>query len=200
MQNLRTMREVASSCGDFRGLGQLIELMDEYRTTRGAKELNIYSRLAMSHIQTLLEAIRANDYEAIRRNSKQLIGFGPGLTPSGDDVLLGLTACLKLLHENLNVSMIQVPEVNMAIASCVLGKTTLISQELLLHAAVGQVDGPIANLVERTLLGSPDEVSEATRHLLRLGGSSGTDIALGILLGAQLLLNEACILCDKEGL
>ncbi|MGY5861721.1 MAG: DUF2877 domain-containing protein [Candidatus Thorarchaeota archaeon] len=200
MQNLRIIREVVGSCGDFRGLGQLIELTDEHRAIHSERELNLYSRLAKPHIEHLLEAIRTNDYEAIRRNSTQLIGFGPGLTPSGDDMLLGLTACLGLLPENLNINVIQVPEVNMAIASCVPGKTTLISQEMLLHAAAGQVGVPIAELIEMMLLGSPDEISRATRHLLSFGGSSGTDIVLGILLGSQLLLNEACISYDKERL
>jgi len=196
-QNLEMVKEVASSQGHLGGLGQLIEYANG-NEIRGTKmELNMYSKTALPYISNLLQAIQASNFEAVTRNIGQLIGFGPGLTPSADDLLLGLLSSLRLLPPSLNLSMIQVSQTCEVIASCVLGNTTLISQEFILHAASGQITDPILEIIERILRGTTSEVVTATRRLLGFGGFSGTDIVLGILLGAEILLNEAYELCDK---
>ena len=189
--NLTIVKEVTFSYGRFGGLGQLIEYMeDEHLEKFVSKKLNLFARMALPHISKLLKAIRAGSSQDIKRSAKKLIGFGPGLTPSADDMLSGLMTSLALMAENLDVNTKFVSKINKDINSCIPGRTTLISQEFLMHAAAGEANEPIITLIEKILTAKPNEVENATKDVLAIGYASGTDIVLGILLGSQLLLDE----------
>ena len=193
--NLMTMREVTCAHGRFGGLAQLIEYVEEGRLDKIAgQELNPFARRALPHLSMLMKTIRAGDYQGTKRNAQELVGFGPGLTPSADDVLSGLMASLTLISENLNIFGDSVSEVNKSIISCIQDRTTLISQEFLMHAAVGEANEPIVALIEKILTARPNEVEETTKHVLALGEASGTDVVLGIFLGSCLLLDDvSCV-------
>lgn len=188
--NLMTVKEVTCSYGSFSGLGQLIEYVkDEHSKTFASKELNFFARVALPRVVELLKAIRGRSSMEIRRNVEELIGFGPGLTPSADDLLLGLMTSLTLIAGNLGIDTEFVSRVNRDIVSCISGKTTLISQEFLMHAAVGEANEPIVTLIEKVLTADSNEVRSAAMDVLEIGEASGTDIVFGILLGAELLLD-----------
>jgi len=193
--NLMTMKEVTCAYGCIGGLAQLIEYVEEGHLDKLAgQELNSFAQRTLPHLSVLMKTIRAGDYQDIKRNAQELVGLGPGLTPSADDVLLGLMASLTLISENLNIFEDLVSEVNKSIISCIQDRTTLISQEFLMHAAAGEVNEPIVALIEKALTARPNEVEEATKHVLAIGEASGTDMVLGIFLGSKLLLDEvSCI-------
>ena len=94
-----------------------------------------------------------------------LAGKGPGLTPSGDDVLIGYVAALGLLHGDWAAAR--------AIAECAARRTTSLSATLLRHAAGGELPEPAHAFLER---GDP-------APLLRFGHSSGRCLILGLSLG-----------------
>lgn len=93
-----------------------------------------------------------------------LVGRGPGLTPAGDDVLMGYIAGLVLFHERHAEAQ--------AIATLARPRTTALSATLLEHAARGELPGPAHAFLER---------GEAA-PLLRWGRSSGRHLALGLAL------------------
>ena len=191
IDNLTIVKEVTCSYGRFGGLAQLMEYVgDEHLEKFVSKKLNSFARMALPHLSRLLKAIRAGSSQDIERSAKKLIGLGPGLTPSADDMLSGLMISLALIAENLDVNTNFVSKVNKDITSCIPGRTTLISQEFLMHAAVGEANEPILTLIEKILTAKPNEVENATKDVLATGDTSGTDIVLGILLGSQLLLDE----------
>ncbi len=190
--NLIVVKQVASFYGSFDGLGQLIEQVeDRYPENFVVRKLNLFAGTAKPHISKLLEAIRSGRSQDVKRSAKKLIGFGPGLTPSADDMLSGLMTSLVFMAENLGVGKNLVSEVNESIASCVPGRTSLLSQEFLMHAASGEANEQIATLIEKIMTADAGEVEDATKRVLAIGESSGTDIVLGILLGSQTLLDEA---------
>lgn len=196
--NLMIVKEITCSYGHFGGLGQLIEYAeDEHLEKIVSKKLNLFARMALPHISELLKAIRAEGSQDIKRSAKKLIGLGPGLTPSADDMLSGLMTSLALIAENLDVNTNFVSKVNKDITSCIPGRTTLISQELLMHGAAGEANEPIVTLIEKILTAKPNEVENATKDVLAIGDTSGTDIVLGIMLGSRLLLDETQYL-DKN--
>ena len=189
--NRMIVKEVTCSYGSFGGLGQLIEYVEDGHIEKiGSKDLNSFARMSSSHISSLLKAIRAGSSKEIKRNAKKLVGLGSGLTPSADDMLSGLMTSLVVIVENLDLNTNFASKVNKDITSCVPGRTTLISQEYLIHAAAGEANEPIITLIEKILTAKPNEVEIATKNVLAIGGSSGTDIVLGVLLGSQLLLDE----------
>jgi len=86
---------------------------------------------------------------------RALAGMGPGLTPSGDDVLAGYVAGLVLLHGMRKKAT--------RIAEEAAARTTSLSATLLRHAALGEVPEPV-----HILLATGD-----VRPLLSFGHSSG---------------------------
>lgn len=96
----------------------------------------------------------------------RLSGRGPGLTPAGDDVLIGYAAGLVLFHGRDADAC--------AIASAARPRTTALAATLLEHAARGELPEPAHAFLER---GDP-------LPLVEWGHSSGRWLLLGLLLAA----------------
>ncbi|OIQ54848.1 hypothetical protein MORE_12260 [Moorella thermoacetica] len=109
---------------------------------------------------------------------RSLLGYGPGLTPSGDDFLLGLLAvtgggadyrvCLEGFHRAIAAN---------------LERTNEISAFFLRQALAGDYHEYLQEVVYAVINGIPATVITAARKLLALGATSGTDMARGIYLG-----------------
>jgi len=124
----------------------------------------------------LVVALEAGDRRLAAEVATRLIGLGPGLTPSGDDVLVGIEAALHALARPsagfLALAMGDVEE-----------RTTELAATLLRHAAAGEfaerLHTPLA-----ALLGSDDEaIPAAIDRAVAWGATSGTDCLLGLLTG-----------------
>lgn len=97
-----------------------------------------------------------------------LVGRGPGLTPLGDDVLIGFLAAEALDGVNPKT---------LSIAAAHFGqRTTALSRTLLRLAARGHVPEPVHALLS---FGDPGP-------LLRFGATSGRGIAVGLSLGSSI--------------
>jgi Protein of unknown function (DUF2877) len=114
---------------------------------------------------------------------QSLIGLGHGLTPSGDDFLVGYLAGLWCMA-GANLSRIQFLMALDSELSQVSRNTNDISCTYLRSAAKGHVSEPIAKLAQR--LNQANNVSNiraATQAALQVGHTSGSDGVLGLLLG-----------------
>jgi hypothetical protein len=114
-----------------------------------------------------------------------MLGNGGGLTPEGDDRLIGAFAAYRHVTASLGhpagSEMIDgLAEEVMGIAT---GRTTLLSVTLLRHALAGEVADPVAEFM-RAVTGR-GSVSVAVERCLALGGSSGRALAHGIVCGAR---------------
>lgn len=106
------------------------------------------------------------------------LGRGPGLTPSGDDILVGAIASLHSMGVLKTDAMATLgPSIQHAAA----GLTTEISREYLYYACQGMVAGPLHGLI--TALGSADTRAtiNAVSRLRRFGHTSGMDTTLGVI-------------------
>jgi hypothetical protein len=107
-----------------------------------------------------------------------LCGRGPGLTPTGDDILAGWMAAGWLLHgPTLNFL-----ETCQQIVSIAKQQTHLLSQCWLQHAAQGNVAEPIGTLLTAMTQNDADQLEHAARSVLSMGATSGHDIIQGMLL------------------
>jgi hypothetical protein len=102
-----------------------------------------------------------------------LVGLGPGLTPSGDDFLIGALALLDALSERDAHA-----ELARAIAAIPRGRTSALSECLLKTAAAGHLGADLCDAVSAVVSGAPDQALAAIR---RIGHSSGWDMLAGIL-------------------
>ena len=124
----------------------------------------------------LLHAARqVEDMAGLREAAARLAGLGPGLTPAGDDVLLGFMA-----REWIQYPTSRNHSQNRALASAwaASGKTTRISRAWLDHAAAGRFAEPWHDL--RTAMAAADEEA-LCRAMARIAGIGATSGRLALL-------------------
>ncbi len=189
--NLAIVARMATRRGRHEGLGGLIELLISTGTKmKHPKGLNSFSRLALPKVRFLLRTIRSGRTSDLGMEVRDLVGLGPGLTPSTDDMLAGLMATLALIAHNLGGNGKRVQTINGRIVRNARKRTTTLSQEYLTHAGMGETNEHFLELIKKILTGRPEEVKDATQAVLKVGETSGTDTVLGILLGFQLSLDR----------
>ncbi len=190
MSNCDTAKNIGIIHGKQGGLLNLLEHLNALvkGETLDAQEFNLYSKNAFSHVIMLVKAVLSRNLGDVRISVNSLIGLGPGLTPSCDDMLMGFMSSLLLVTEALSGNVYYAREVNQNIVSLVKGQTTLLSQKLLEQAALGEAPELTRNVVEAIAAGTEEQVKKATSRLLTVGHSSGTDTLLGILLGFQVTM------------
>lgn len=129
-------------------------------------------------------------WEAVRHDLRRgdlaavfgrLAGRGPGLTPSGDDVLAGLL---------LVCAMDPARRGALGRLACS-ARTTTLSRAYLRWAAVGQSIQPAHALLEAVAAGDPSAMVEATRPLAAVGATSGRALIAGMALAATELAPNA---------
>lgn len=120
--------------------------------------------------------------------AEQLVGLGPGLTPSGDDVLAGLLVTLRHLGAAAGAdrAVWLADWLAATVTYGVRARTTPISATLLHCAARGEAS-PEVIAVLRGLAGR-QELEPAQRQLRRLGHTSGSDLLQGISIGLNAVL------------
>lgn len=139
----------------------------------------------------LVAALVTSDLDAAAEHARGLVGLGPGLTPSGDDLLCGALAAVHTLAPRLALTDLDAlaTELGERLLVDAAARTTALSATLLLHAHRGQLARP-ARAVLRGLLGRTP-VPPALDALLAVGHSSGRDLAVGLSLGAHVTLAAA---------
>jgi hypothetical protein len=136
--------------------------------------------LALTDAFDVTAALAAGDGSA----AVALLGFGPGLTPSADDVVAGAFAVLALLGR-LDDSM------RSAVLERALTHTTALSAALLAAAGRGQMIPQAARVLNTVANGEPpDRVRSAARDLFQVGSTSGHDLCAGMT-GALVALSPA---------
>lgn len=111
----------------------------------------------------------------------RLCGRGPGLTPTGDDILAGWMAINWLLYG----PQPRLLEAFQRILTVARRQTHLLSRCWLGYAAEGNVALPIKALLETINSANETMLITATRMVLAMGATSGYDLLQGILLGLQ---------------
>jgi hypothetical protein len=123
---------------------------------------------------------------ALDSSVAELIGFGSGLTPDGDDYLLGYLASLWP-WQHLGVISAHLKLLCPAIRNQ-LHRTTSISRHYLGLALQGHYSQPIDHLSTVLIRGSPSlDVKHAAIDVMQFGSSSGADCLAGFLHGIRTL-------------
>jgi hypothetical protein len=133
-------------------------------------------------------AASAGDHDASLAAAADLLGRGPGLTPSGDDVLAGFLVGAVAFG-------VEAAALRHAISALAPARTTALSAALLWHAARGECIDELA-AVAAVLTGQPAELGgreqagRAVSRLLSVGHSSGAALATGLVIAAERALQE----------
>jgi hypothetical protein len=148
---------------------------------------NITQRKAVTErlgilIRALVEAARDLD-TSVEKNVASLIGLGSGLTPSGDDFLVGFLTGLRCTTGKSGERQKFLSELGKEVIhlSC---NTNDISSTYLFYATRGQVSSRLADLVDAIARGKgTDYFWQTVEEALRVGHSSGMDTVTGLLVG-----------------
>lgn len=137
--------------------------------------------LAATRLEAARDALTTNDVKALAVSAPRLLGWGPGLTPSGDDLLGGVffalhhaprrgwAAPLCQLHRNLR-------------AAARGGATNAISAALLGDLMQGSGYRVLHELLSTLQHGDDKAIDAGAAALLQLGATSGGDLLCGLLL------------------
>jgi Protein of unknown function (DUF2877) len=146
----------------------------------GCTILGVHNALSV-HAQPALEAI---DWwlagNALGNDAAQLIGLGPGLTPSGDDYLGGVLVALRWLGRGAQAESLwrwlgpRLPE-----------RTSAISAAHLTAAASGQVHEALHEVLDNLSAWQPPDLHPSLSRLDAVGHTSGWDALAGIVAVAR---------------
>lgn len=176
-------------------LGVILDLLEEHSLVEPAGlhpgvitgiYPNSESSLNLRAGEVICKLIEAARHCHILSNStvQPLIGLGPGLTPSGDDFLVGFLAGLwsGSVHHPLRRNFTH--HLGRVICSSARGHTGEVSFSYLFHATQGQFSRRLFNLVYLLFTGaSTGKVLRAALDVLSVGHTSGSDILIGLLAG-----------------
>lgn len=143
--------------------------------TGESPKMNLYCDMALPSVIALLQALEEENVDSIRSSVSALLGLGPGLTPSGDDLLSGLLYGLR--HSDARDSAACIALTN-AIRELVEERTNAVSADYLMAIAD---DAPF----DRMAAAWTDSVTGAA-GLMQIGSNSGGEMLLGLLCAAAL--------------
>lgn len=136
------------------------------------------SRSLQHEARRLSAALCCGDSQLAGVHARAIVGLGPGLTPSGDDFLLGV---LTVLNVPGHPGKQHLPALTQAILGAI-GSTNEISFAMLSRALVGAAPERVVGLIEAIVRGAGSDLIVSLRRVLEIGSCSGTDIACGVLM------------------
>lgn len=137
--------------------------------------------------EALERAVADLDADAAGSAARRLVGLGPGLTPAGDDVLAGLLVTLH--HCGDGAVRPLVDRLGAAVDGYASERTTSLSAALLRHAASGEAAPELVGVID-AVGGGHRPLQPTLSRLLRIGHSSGHDLARGVLAAGRALLDR----------
>jgi hypothetical protein len=174
LDSLRRFAKEAIADRGNQGLSALLPLlMDLPLTGTASRE----QRLAFSEILQIRHALRTNMSD-IKERLCGFLGVGQGLTPSGDDFVVGLLLVLNRWGNMLMLAS-DLQQLNQRIVEAAYRKTTTLSANLIECAAFGESDERLLNAADCIVTGKPRK-SECISDLLGWGASSGADALVGM--------------------
>lgn len=127
----------------------------------------------------LLQAMSGGNPEEILASMTALLGLGPGLTPLGDDLLLGILLALNRWTGQLQIHF-SPADLNRPLLKKARQQTTRLSSSLLACAIEGTADIRLINVLD-DFFKQEWAVPEGLPALLDWGSSSGAAVLAGML-------------------
>lgn len=138
-------------------------------------------------IRGLVAAVNLNDVGAAIQAAQGMIGLGPGVTPSGDDLLIGFLVVLWSMVGEEPSQLFFIRSFGGALMR-IANRTNEISRTYLYHATHGQFSSSLTSLVAAFV--GIGNLEETARAAMRVGHSSGMDTVTGLLVGLRVWKKE----------
>jgi hypothetical protein len=152
-----------------RRLGQVSEALLPVSHYRGVSRTGAFPTL-------LASSIAAADIAACIHAAQKLAGLGQGLTPAGDDFLMGAVYAAWIIHPHEVASCIAAE-----IAKVATPLTTSLSAAWLRAAAKGEAGILWHRLFDALISGNETAIDLHTSNILSIGATSGADALAGFI-------------------
>jgi hypothetical protein len=146
--------------------------------------------LFKNRIASLRYAVKENSLSKVIDAIAHLIGFGPGLTPSGDDFIVGFISSYHYLKKSKFTLSINMNDFVEQILLLYKNKTTFISEMMIYEACKGRFFKPIVELMRNLFFSDQKNSLVSAYRLTKIGSNSGMDILRGIICGIELCTNS----------
>ena len=197
VQAARALANEIARTRQAEGFGALVPYLPELSDCAGtvvAPPGNALLRITIYHLDQFSGAMREGCAEEAAEALASLLGLGPGLTPSGDDLVAGILAMLvwraRLGGATVGATRRVAPTsglVHWVRAQAPL-RTNRISARLLWHAGRGSLYAPAMAVGAALLGGNPDAIRGPAQRLFSIGATSGVDLAAGMLFAASVAI------------
>jgi hypothetical protein len=138
----------------------------------------------------LLEGVIRQQSQLMRQGASSLVGLGPGLTPSGDDLLIGFIAATSLLSEPIGLGSALYQRLHLELLALARGRTNKLSITWMEYAAQGAVAEHVGRLFQALVVDNARLLEEAALAVLKSGATSGADLLAGSILGSRCLIAQ----------
>jgi hypothetical protein len=156
--------------------------------------LNVFCQFALPILRSIKINWEIGFYEEAMLHAYKLVGLGPGLTPSGDDFLLGM---MSSIYGGFNLCPFIKTQLKQALKLLAISEnqiTSEISRGLLYEASAGKVPEYLYNLTYSLFYSDIDDTSSCAKQLANIGATSGQDMIVGALFGGVLMME---LISDK---
>jgi hypothetical protein len=156
------------------GLGPLVVGLVNEKASVGS-----LGRAAAGSLASVVEAFARGSSAHAVAAAHPLIGLGPGATPSGDDLLVGLAAGLATTNNPMARPFA------VGVARQAARMTTSVAESYLFYAGRLEFSERVHSAALAVLTGPGHELRAAMNAALAWGASSGADLMVGLLVGIE---------------
>ena len=144
------------------------------------KNFSIDQSSEINHkIANLRKQLTQGDLFPLLQSLQSFLGLGSGLTPSGDDFIMGFLLSLNRWRSMIQTE-IDLPVLNQAIIEAAFKETTMISANLIECACSGVADERLIKAVDFFATGQGSKPN-VLAGILSWGNTSGTDALVGMI-------------------
>lgn len=163
---------------ESQGLYTLLPLLGKFKSSK-AKNRQIKNNTLLPNIHKITKQIKEGNFLALIKLIEPFIGYGNGLTPSGDDFISGILLALNRWANIFNLDP-SLSGFNKHVVELCYKKTTTLSANLIESATESMADERLIKAVDYLAAGeySSDEVQKG---ILSWGNSSGVDTLAGMM-------------------
>lgn len=193
LKNIEFLKEILLEKGNFNGIAPIFldisSHLKQWNQEEGKLQTNHYCTFIYPKIQKFIALLADENIDEIGSMAKQIIGFGPGLTPSTDDFLAGLMVSMLYAWQYYKLNLSEAYRINQTIVNGNENRTTKVSAEMLQFASKGQVAEHIRTLMVSIFSEDNErELFKNTCTVIHTGGTSGSDLLAGVYVGFILTL------------
>ncbi|MBY7144193.1 DUF2877 domain-containing protein [Virgibacillus sp. NKC19-3] len=174
------------------GLAQSHEEKDILRDYLSSSSIVYSNQPILTNMKNVVALVQGNGSMDTDSVFDYWVGRGRGLTPSGDDMIIGVCAILSNLG-GINKSFLT--QLEFYLLRKGKQRTTQIGYEYLLYATRNNFHSHIKQLSQQLLDLENSNFITALEKVAGFGHTSGTDTLLGMLLGIKAVIYEP-FLCD----